>query len=424
MLFSPKHFCWTGLGALLCACAVGGGGGDLPTGSGSSSGLGQSGGNGSGSGGAGSTASTGGTSSDPTDGGTRQPGLKDTGPEEDTGIFEGEDACAAKIQGSHITQVNLVFIYDKSGSMGDDTKTDAEGYPRWQNMDLRWNPAKEAMETFFQNPGAPEIYASIKFFPANGDYDATCSVSKYQRPDVQLTALSKPDALISALERTTPGGGTPTLPALMGAIEYANTLMTENPGSKSIIIMVTDGEPVVVDSTGAERTDNCPEGNENTIDSIAAVAQAAYNRPADESIPTYVIGIGEALDNLGAIASAGGTELILIEGSSGEETKARLLEALQGIQVESIDCDMSVPVPEADETIDFAKVNFSFVHSDGTVEPLGRNDACSSAGGWRYDNPTAPTKIMLCESTCTAVQNDVKGHLEVELGCDTRIILK
>ncbi|MBN1611704.1 MAG: VWA domain-containing protein [Polyangiaceae bacterium] len=423
MLLSRKHLFWTGLGALLCACAVGGKG--LPTGGGSGGGSGESGGTGSGSGDTGgNTTSTGGGSASPTDGGKLPPGLKDTGTEEDTGLFEGEDACAATTQGSHITQVNLVFIYDKSGSMGDDTNTEAEGYPRWQNMDVRWNPAKEAMTTFFLNPGAPELYASLKFFPANGDYDTTCSVAKYEKPDVALTPLSNPDPLISALERTTPGGGTPTLPALMGSINYANKLMTDYPGSKSIVIMVTDGEPVVVDSTGAERTDNCPEGNDNNIDNIAAVAQAAYNRPEDERIPTYVIGIGEALDNLGAIASAGGTNLILIEGSSGEDTKARLLEALQGIQVESIDCDMSIPVPEAGEVLDFTKVNFNFVHSDGTVEQLGRNDACSSAGGWHYDNPSAPTKIMLCESTCTAVQNDVKGYLEVELGCDTRVILK
>jgi hypothetical protein len=418
MLLSRKHLCWTGLGALLCACAVSGGGGGLSVGGS----TGASGGNGSGSGdtGGNATTSTGGTS--PTDGGTTQPSLKETGPEEDTGIFEGEDACAAKTQGSHITQVNLVFIYDKSGSMGDDTNADP---PRWQNMDLRWNPAKEAMETFFQNPGAPEVYASLKFFPNAGDYDTTCTVSKYERPDVQRTSLATPDNLISALERTTPSGGTPTLPALMGSINYATKLMTDYPGSKSIVIMVTDGEPVVVDSTGAERTDNCPTGSENVIDNIAAVAQAAYNRPPGESIPTYVIGIGEALDNLGAIASAGGTNLILIEGSSNEDTKNRLLEALKGIQVESIECDMSVPVPEKGETLDFAKVNVNFVHSDAaaTVEQLYKNDECSGAG-WHYDNPSDPTKIMLCPETCTAVQSDVKGYLEVELGCDTRIWLK
>jgi hypothetical protein len=424
MLFSRKYLCWTGLGALLCACTVGGGGGGLPTSGGS---PGQTGGTGSGSGDTGgTTTSTGGTSSNPTDGGKVQPGLKETGPEEDTGAFEGEDACAATTQGSHITPVYLIFIYDKSGSMGDDTNTEAEGYPRWQNMDLRWNPAKEAMTTFFQNPGGPEIYASLKFFPASGDYDATCSVAKYQRPDVQLTPLSAPDPLISALERTTPSGGTPTLPALMGSIDYATKLMTDTPGSKAIIIMVTDGEPVVVDSTGAERTDNCPEGNDNTIDNIATVAQAAYNRPEDQRIPTYVIGIGEALDNLGAIASAGGTNLILIDGSSNEDTKARLLEALQGIQVESIKCDMSVPVPEKGSVLDFAKVNVNFVHSEAmgsTIEQLYRNDDCTGAG-WRYDNPSDPTKIMLCQTTCDSVQQDVKGHLEVELGCDTRILLK
>src|SRR5512136_947254 len=110
MVLSRNHLCWAGLGALLCACAVSGGGS-----------FGGSGGIGSGN--TGGTTTTGGTSSDPTDGGKLPGELRDTGSTEDTGIFEGEDACAATTQGSHITQVNLVFIYDKSGSMGDDTKT-------------------------------------------------------------------------------------------------------------------------------------------------------------------------------------------------------------------------------------------------------------------------------------------------------------
>jgi hypothetical protein len=37
-------------------------------------------------------------------------------------------------------------------------------------------------------------------------------------------------------------------------------------------------------------------------------------------------------------------------------------------------------------------------------------------GGWYYDNPTAPTLIKLCDSTCQSLSG---GSIQVEFGCDT-----
>jgi len=344
--------------------------------------------------------------------------LRDSGTGDVDDLSDGQ-ACAEKGVGARTTQVNLVFVYDKSGSMGDDTKTSDPNYPRWQNMELRWNPAKAALTAFFQEPGASEIYASIKFFPHPGGYDATCSLDNYLKPDVRLTPLTDPTPLISALDKTTPSGGTPTLPAVMGAIDYATTLMsTDYPGSKSIIILVTDGEPVVVDENGQERQDHCPENSTNDIASIAAVVQAAYNRAADIRIPTYVVGIGVSQDNMAQIATAGGTELIYIAGDNGDDTKSKLLDALKLIQTINIPCDIPIPEPEPGDIVDFKKVNVDFVHADKTKERFAQDTACNGPG-WHYDNAAAPKKIILCEASCQAVQQDLGGQLQVAFGCDT-----
>ncbi|MBN1611969.1 MAG: VWA domain-containing protein [Polyangiaceae bacterium] len=337
------------VGAVVLACSAGSG---SPSSSSSNSNSNGSGGSGSKPDGTGATGNTSST-------------LRDSGADDVDDLSDGE-ACAENAVGAHTTQVNLVFVYDKSGSMGDDTKTDAEGYPRWENMELRWNPAKEALIAFFEDPGAPELYASIKFFPHAGGYDATCSLDNYIKPDVGLTSLTdNPQKLIDALNKTTPGGGTPTLPAMMGAVDYATKLMTETyPESQSIIILVTDGEPVVVDETGAERHDSCPGNSTNDIESIAAVARAAYNRPEDTRIPTYVVGIGVSQDDMAQIAEAGGTTLIYIAGDNGDDTKAKLLEALQLIQETYISCVIPIPDPGLGETIDFEKVNVDFVDSN------------------------------------------------------------
>jgi hypothetical protein len=44
--------------------------------------------------------------------------------------------------------------------------------------------------------------------------------------------------------------------------------------------------------------------------------------------------------------------------------------------------------------------------------------ACPPSGdGWYYDNPAAPTKILLCPSTCTLVKQDSSAEVSVLFGC-------
>jgi hypothetical protein len=140
-----------------------------------------------------------------------------------------------------------------------------------------------------------------------------------------------------------------------------------------------------------------------------------------------VAGAGGAPDaRVTSRAGSGGIEADAgVGGAPATDTQARLLEALQAIRVESTSCDLSIPVPEGGEQLDFGKLNVNFVRSDpaATPERLHRDDTCSGAG-WHYDDPSAPTKIILCPATCTAVQTDAKGRLELELGCATRVLFR
>ena len=39
-----------------------------------------------------------------------------------------------------------------------------------------------------------------------------------------------------------------------------------------------------------------------------------------------------------------------------------------------------------------------------------------------YDNPTAPTEILLCPNDCTRVDGDATGSVDIQLGCQTVLI--
>ncbi len=369
-----------------------------------------------------------------------------TGGADDGGII----ACEAQTEPARLTPVNIVFIIDKSGSMGDQD-IDGDGFydgdQEWQNTPYRWDPVKDALIAFFNEPGEDGLQASLEFFPngsqPTGPDTGVCRIGEYQNPAAPMTALDD-DAgrqrLISRLENTVPNGGTPTLPALQGAILYAQQTMTEIPGSKSVVVLVTDGEP------GVARVEDGVYYNEKCFcygepgcpdeDEIPYVEQAAEGAFA-EGIPIYVIGMGEvspyALD---LIAAAGGTQAAFIV-SLGDPaaTQASFTSALASIRSVQAPCEIEIPAAPDGETFDKRLVNVEFQTDTGATNlsyagpfaaEQGGLPACPDANAanpwyWTYDSEDAPTKIILCDSACNATQGDAAGRINVSYGCPMRV---
>jgi hypothetical protein len=72
---------------------------------------------------------------------------------------------------------------------------------------------------------------------------------------------------------------------------------------------------------------------------------------------------------------------------------------------------------------DWSKINVQFESTPGKVDEIlqvADGAACGIGGGWYYDNPSAPTRIHVCASTCAFVQQNSKGKLNVLFGCPTK----
>jgi hypothetical protein len=91
----------------------------------------------------------------------------------------------------------------------------------------------------------------------------------------------------------------------------------------------------------------------------------------------------------------------------------------------TISCEYTIPaVPPGGGMFDPARVNVSYTPSGGMPSTIGYVAGGAAAcgqqtGGWYYDNPASPTKIILCPSTCSAVQADATGKVDVQFGCET-----
>ncbi len=91
-------------------------------------------------------------------------------------------------------------------------------------------------------------------------------------------------------------------------------------------------------------------------------------------------------------------------------------------------CEFDIPAPPMGMMFDRMRVNVVFTPTGGAPTtfrfvgtPTGA-DCPAGADGWYYDDPVAPTRIILCPSTCSRVTADETGRVDIALGCETLII--
>lgn len=94
------------------------------------------------------------------------------------------------------------------------------------------------------------------------------------------------------------------------------------------------------------------------------------------------------------------------------------------VSAKSVDCAWAIPAAPSGQTFDKGKVNVNY--SPGGLPPAQpiyhvstAADCTASSGGWYYDDNTNPTQVLVCPSTCTAIQSDPNAKVDVLFGCQT-----
>ncbi len=316
------------------------------------------------------------------------------------GGFE-EEACVGTGYEAENLPVDLLLMVDTSTSMVDH---EVDGFTRWQLV-------SDAVKDFVQDPSAQNIGMGIHFWSWLSDSD--CSVDQYSTPTVPIGNLGDiSEDIVAAIDDQSPGGLTPTYPALAGAIEYAKGYAADNPARQAVVVFVTDGYP-----TKCEPTD---------VTEIASLAEDAWlNEP---HVATFVVGI-DGTYNLDQIARAGGTrEAFNVEndGSTG-----RLVTALKNITTDSAQCEFEIPEPDDPEfeSVDPERVQVIYEPNSGDPQEIPKVSSYSAClnspnGGWYFGGSDAngnPTKVVVCPCSCA---NFAAGSVQVALGCKATPVLE
>ena len=280
------------------------------------------------------------------------------------------DACASSNAGVDALPIYLVFMVDKSGSMGNENGTNV--------LATKWNPAVAALKDFFADPTSANIHASLAFFsslPTSVQRrvvrDAVCPDEGAARRDGVRDGAQCASRRAAARRRCPPS-------------RARSSMRRASPRA----------------SRPARRSRSC---SSRTVTRTTAARRPATSprrpRPWPRTIKTYVIGVGTGAANLDTIATGGGTAPhIQVNTTSAATTSADLRAAIGKIKQSQLTCDYALPPPPAGKTIDVNAVNVNYT-TGGATKTLPYSATCADAGGWHYDSVTTPTKIIMCPSS-------------------------
>jgi len=87
-------------------------------------------------------------------------------------------------------------------------------------------------------------------------------------------------------------------------------------------------------------------------------------------------------------------------------------------------CSWQIPAPPDGESYATDQVNVAAT-VDGQTTALGYvGDAAQCANvsqGWYYDNPSQPTEILVCPTTCASLQAAQNAKVDISFGCQTEL---
>jgi len=156
---------------------------------------------------------------------------------------------------------------------------------------------------------------------------------------------------------------------------------------------------------------------QNDIEAVAMTAAAGFDGAV--SIPTYVLAVagGEELtERLHSIAIAGGTEQAI---NADPTALTQLFGEIRNQELAGLPCEYNLPAEYATSN-DPNLVNLTF--GGNTLARVSGDAECAAAagGGWYYDNPTDPTRIIVCSTTCDTFKVAAADQtVDIALGCPT-----
>lgn len=391
----------------------------------------------------GSTFTDGSSSSSGSSGTSSSSGFDPNAPDSGGGGGDDDDddgdggSCATASAEATRVPVYMLLVVDGSGSMdgydgssyiAGEREADPLAPTRPSNpvgqTGKKWIAVRGALSAFVDDLAAkpdPNLAVGMYLFSSTATKPA----------DKEDVAISFVDATHAAKLKTRllpdvfPTGGTPLAASMNGQLPILKAYSPAapvKPGGKYVLVVMTDGIP----SDGRQAC-------------LTAASSALTGTP---SVLTFAVGVGNVNANastvydelfVGDLAEAGGTapagcntnwsdanmtgtpcHFQITPGSkTAQQIQADFLAAVNKIRDTVSSCELTLDFSSGN--VDPAKVNVEYTSGAGQTSQI-KQDA---ANGWTYDDPNAPTKVVLHGTSCDTLKADPEGKVKIILGCKT-----
>jgi hypothetical protein len=315
-----------------------------------------------------------------------------------------QPACQSIVQRPEIIpggQADIIIAVDTSGSMDDETLAVQNNLNRLSASLTAANiDAHVVLIAFRATSSRDDDENSICIAPPLG-VDGACPYGDDSRAPNFLHVAEEVGSH-DALEVITS-----TLP------RYQSML---RPGATKTILVVTDDEAEPADPQAFSTwvgSQSAFQGSTFRFSGIFCTGSSDNCENAGTTYSTLLTQTGGVFGDLGQFATGQVDQQFQVVFDS--LTKAVVRDAVP------VDCEWKIPPIPAGKVLDPKKVNVRFTSGAGVQDvlfALGSAAECAAAGGgWYYDVPSAPTRVIACESSCTKVRADDQGMIEVLFEC-------
>ena len=225
----------------------------------------------------------------------------------------------------------------------------------------------------------------------------------YARPDVPIEPLpAVAQKIKDSLDDHRPGGGTPTLPALAGAVQYATSLGASHPDHKTIVVLATDGAPERLQLRRRPASRRGRTGlRRQSVDSDLRDRRRRHRQLERDR--------------------AGGRHHAGLRGLRPRMRHQAFLDAMNQIRGISLACDYAIPLPQG-RPPNFSQVNFYFT-------PTGQPEQDHLQGRRRLAVRPEHRRLVLRQPDQSDADPGVPrelraakgggGSVKIEVGCDS-----
>lgn len=308
---------------------------------------------------------------------------------------DGGESCAAIAAETKKAAVDIIFVIDDSGSMNEEM-----------------NQIRTNVNTFASKIGTSGLDYTVTFIVRRGTNSGSNQIC-VPAPLAGAACADNPP-LFHHVDQDVQS--TDSFRLILSTYETSWKSYIRQDATKVFIEVTDDRSDMAYTAFDTQLLAKLPAGVFGTATARNYIFHSIISKPAGDAIPSNKVcsgAAGPSVDYQMLSQLTGG----IVDEVCKTDYSGVLNNIAKGI-TDKLGCTLTYPTSDASDP---TKVAVTFTPKGAAAQTLTQvtdESKCASIpNGWYYDNAAAPTKIILCPSTCQTANASPEAKLQALVGC-------